>query len=228
MQHLLLLHGAIGSSEQLKSLAECLQADFTVCTFDFPGHGGRESTSGFSIEFFADSVLQFLKEKEINSVSIFGYSMGGYVAMYLAKYHPEVIDNVITLATKFEWNESIAAKEIKMLQPDVIEAKLPAFAETLQQRHSPLNWKAVLRNTADMLQNLGKNNTLRIENYSTITTPALIMIGDRDKMVTIEETIAVYKQLPAAQLAILPSTPHPIEQVDVEYLAYGLKKFILR
>jgi hypothetical protein len=114
-----------------------------------------------------------------------------------------------------------------MLQPEIIEAKLPAFAETLQLRHSPTDWKLVLSKTAEMLFQLGNENTLKLEDYAVISTQSLIMIGDRDKMVTLEETVAVYKQLPAAQLAVLPSTPHPIEQVDVDLLAYNVKKFIL-
>lgn len=226
MQHLLLLHGAIGSSEQLRPLTQLLQPDFTVHLFDFPGHGGKELPAVFSIEIFAESVVGYLKENSIEKVSIFGYSMGGYVALYLAKHYPHLIEHVITLATKFHWNEAIAAKEIKMLQPEVIEYKLPAFAETLQLRHSPVDWKMVLNQTAEMLLNLGKNNMLKPEDYATILTPCLVMIGDRDKMVTLEETVTVYKELSAAQLAVLPSTPHPIEQVDETFLADHIRKFI--
>jgi pimeloyl-ACP methyl ester carboxylesterase len=228
MQHLLLLHGAIGSSQQLKGLAMSLETDFHIHLFDFPGHGGKDLPAVFSIDTFAESVVQYLKETKIEKISVFGYSMGGYVAMYLAKHHPELIDHVITLATKFEWNESIAAKEIKMLQPDIIEKKLPAFAETLQKRHSPVDWKLVLNLTSKMLQHLGSKNTLALEDYATINTPVLVMIGDRDKMVSLDETVAVYRQLPLAQLAVLPATPHPVEQVDVDFLAYHFKKFIMK
>ncbi len=228
MQHLLLLHGAIGSSEQLKKLASSLQPGFHVHLFDFPGHGGKELPAIFSIEAFAESAILYLQENNIEKVSVFGYSMGGYVAMYLAKHHPELIDHVITLATKFEWNESIAAKEIKMLQPEIIEKKLPAFAETLQKRHSPVDWKLVLHHTSQMLQQLGNKNILELEDYRSITTPAFVMIGDRDKMVSLDETVAVYNQLPSAQLAVLPATPHPIEQVDVSLIGYHIKKFIQR
>lgn len=227
MQHLLLLHGAIGSSEQLKELAELLQSDFIVHVFDFPGHGGKALPPTFSIEYFAESVMDFLKDKAINRISIFGYSMGGYVAMYLAKHHPGLVVHVITLATKFDWDETIAAKEVKMLQPDVINTKLPAFAETLQLRHFPTDWKFVLNRTAEMLTSLGKNNTLKLLDYATISTQCLVMIGDRDKMVSLDETVAVYRQLPEGQLAVLPSTPHPIEQVNIDLLANHLRNFIL-
>lgn len=226
MQHLLLLHGAIGASEQLAPIAQQLEDSFHVHLFDFPGHGGKELPSEFSIKIFAKSVLTFLDEKGIQTTSIFGYSMGGYVAMYLAKYFPARTDRVVTLATKFEWDPSIAEKEVKMLQPEVIEQKLPAFAGTLRQRHAPQDWKRVLVETARMLTQMGKENPLNHSDYADIETPSLVMIGDRDKMVSIDETAAVYKLLPKAQFAVLPGTPHPIEQSDASLVCDHIKRFL--
>lgn len=225
MQDLLLLHGAIGSSAQLQELQSKLSNSFTVHLFDFPGHGGKELSEQFSIAAFAESLQSFLQEKQLTSVDIFGYSMGGYVAMYLAKYHPQLINRIATLATKFEWSEEIAAKEVKMLQPEVIEQKIPAFAETLRQRHAPQDWKLVLTKTAEMLHQMGKDNPLKLEDYSPLSNRCLIMLGDKDKMVSREETEAVAKALLNAELKILTDTPHPIEQVNTITLAELLTSF---
>ena len=152
--------------------------------------------------------------------------MGGYVAMYLAKYHPERIHKIITLGTKFNWDETIAATETKMLNAEKIEAKLPDFAAALQKRHAPNNWKIVLEKTAAMLVEMGNDNPLKPDDYPAIQHPVLLMLGDRDKMVTLDETVEVYKNLPLAQLAILPNTPHPIEMVNQARLAYEIKSFL--
>lgn len=148
--------------------------------------------------------------------------------MYLAKHHPALVNNIATLATKFEWSESIAAKEVKMLQPDVIEQKLPAFAETLKQRHAPQDWKQVLHTTAEMLLQMGKDNPLKPEDYHDIQHQILVMLGDKDKMVSLEETEAVAKALPNAAFKILNDTPHPIEQVNTTILAELLTSFFKR
>jgi pimeloyl-ACP methyl ester carboxylesterase len=226
MQHLVILHGAIGSSAQLSTLAQSLSSSFHIHSPSFPGHGGAKMPEAFSIELFAESVKGYCEEKQLSKVSVFGYSMGGYVAMYLAKKYPSLVHCIATLATKFHWDEAIAAKEIKMLQPDVIRQKLPGFAATLEQRHAPLNWEEVLFKTAGMLTALGKHNVLAVSDYASINQPSLIMLGDRDKMVSLEETVAVYKALPNAQLSILPGTPHPIESVNVEHLSFMLKYFL--
>ena len=228
MEHILLLHGAVGSQEQLLHLEKKLAYSFSVHSFNFSGHGGSLFVNApFSINLFASEVVAFLDKKGIDSTHIFGFSMGGYVAMYLAKNHPHKIKKIITLATKFNWDETIAAKEIKMLNADKIQEKLPDFAATLQKRHAPNDWKIVLQKTASMLVEMGKDNPLKPVDYLSIQHPALLMLGDRDKMVTLAETIEVYKNLPQAQLAILPNTAHPIEMVNTGRLANEIKSFFL-
>ena len=79
-----------------------------------------------------------------------------------------------------------------------------------------------------MLHDLGEENTLKLEDYANVKTKSLLLIGDRDKMVTIDETIAVYKQLPDAAMGLLPSTPHPVEQVNEQVLLVMMKQFLRR
>ncbi len=225
-QHLLLLHGAIGSKEQLCQLADILKDKYIVHTFSFSAHGGTDMPNEpFSIELFAKEVLEYLEKWDIRQTTVFGYSMGGYVALYLAKHFPEKINKVITLATKFHWNEEVAAKEVKMLDAEVIEKKLPAFAKQLQERHAPHDWKLILEKTKEMMVQLGKNNPLQIADYAGVKAPCLLLLGDRDKMITLEETVNVYKQFPNAQFGMLPNTPHPIEQVDVTTLSFFITQF---
>jgi pimeloyl-ACP methyl ester carboxylesterase len=229
MQHLLLLHGALGAKDQFTSLTEKLKDNFIIHTLNFSAHGGEPIPgTSLSIELYAKDVLHYLYSQNIELVNIFGYSMGGYVAMYLAKSNANKIKKVVTLASKFYWNEAVAAKEVKMLDAATIEFKVPAFAQQLAKRHSPSDWKLLLQKTAEMMMNLGANNTLDINDYTSIDVPSLIMLGDRDKMVTLEETVAVYKNLLNAQMSVLPNTSHPIEQVNVDMLAYMIRNFLLQ
>jgi esterase/lipase len=225
-QNLLLLHGAIGSKEQLNELADILQDKYIVHTISFSAHGGNNmSDVPFSIELFAKEVLEYMERKHIAQTTVFGYSMGGYVALYLAKNYPQKINKVITLATKFHWDEEIAAKEIKMLDADLIQKKLPAFAQQLQERHAPQDWKIILEKTKEMMVGLGKKSPLTINDYADVQAPCLLLLGDRDRMISMEETMSVYKQFPNAQFGMLPDTPHPIEQVDVKALSFFITRF---
>ena len=223
---LLLLHGALGSTAQLAKLATQLSEHHEVLLMNFSGHGTDPATTGYSIPAFANDVLKFLAASNIKKIIIMGYSMGGYVAMYLAAHHPEIVTSVITLATKYQWTPEIATREIKMLDAGTITTKLPDFACMLEERHSGIGWKNVLLQTADMMTAMGQNNPLKVTDLAGISHPCLIMLGDKDKMVSLAETVEVFNGLPNAQLCILPGTRHPIEQLDVILVAAVVNKFL--
>lgn len=225
MQPILLLHGAIGSQEQLHWLRPALSSAFTVHTPDFPGHGGQTFVPApFSIRMFALSVLDYMQAQGMASSNFFGYSMGGYVAMYLARHYPEKVDKIITLATKFHWSPAIADKEAKQLNPGKIQQKIPQFAALLEHRHAPNDWKEVLARTRDMMQALGKQQVLNAEDYARISSNILLLLGDRDTMVTVAETLEVFSALPNAAMAMLPRSAHALEQVNKEALLFHIRQ----
>ena len=226
MQQLLLLHGALGSEKSLQPLKELLQNDFEVHSFSFQGHGGSELPKNeFTIAGFANEVIAFLDENQIDSAPIFGYSMGGYVGLYLAKHFPERIQRLFTLATKLNWTIEGSQKEASMLNPTLIKEKVPRYALSLEQLHGE-NWEALMQKTAEMMLNLGRNPEVKESDFEQITIPVLLSVGDKDAMVTLEETIFVHLKIKDSQLLILPKTIHPIEKVDVVELAHQIKRFL--
>lgn len=226
MQQLLLLHGALGSEKSLQPLKELLQNDFDVFSFSFQGHGGSElHESDFTIANFANEVITFLDQNQIDSAPIFGYSMGGYVGLYLAKHFPERIQRLFTLATKLNWTIEGSQKEASMLNPTLIKEKVPRYALSLEQLHGE-NWEALMQKTAEMMLNLGRNPEVKESDFEQITIPVLLSVGDKDAMVTLEETIFVHLKIKDSQLLILPKTIHPIEKVDVVELAHQIKRFL--
>lgn len=224
MQHLLLLHGAIGSEEQLFPLRDLLADQFKVHSFSFAGHGGNIIPQKMSMELFINEVHSYVEDQQLTNLKIFGYSMGGYVGMSFAHSYPHLVDKVATLGTKYIWSPEIAAKETKMLQADIIEQKVPAFAQALAKRHG-IEWKTVLSLTASMLLELGARPLLTREVLHQIQTKALLMIGEKDNMVSLEETDSIAKLLPNAELSVLLNTGHPIEQVNTKMLAEQLIHF---
>lgn len=231
MSHpLLLLHGAIGASSQLKPLADELQkSGFDPELLDFAGHGGRGMPDAdFSIPLFAEEVINWMDNERIGSIDIFGYSMGGYVALYMARYYPDRVGRIQTLATKFAWDAETAAKEVKMLNPEKIAEKIPKFAAALAERHAPQDWKEVLKRTADMMLAMGAQPPLSEEDFNAIPHIVQLCVGGNDSMVSLEETIHVCRQLKDAGFTVLPETPHPIEQMNTELLLLTAKNFFGR
>lgn len=226
MQKLLLLHGALGSAQNLHALTSSLQNDFEIHTLSFEGHGGKEiPKSDFSIARFAQEVITFLDQNKIDTISIFGYSMGGYVALYLAKHFPEKVEKVYTLATKIDWTVEGSMKDASMLNTTIIKEKVPKYATALAQLHGT-NWEILMQKTAQMMLNLGENPALKQSDFEQIKTPVLLSVGDKDIMVSVEETTNAYRKFPNAQLYVMPNTIHPIEKVNVEEVAHQIKRFL--
>jgi pimeloyl-ACP methyl ester carboxylesterase len=229
MKHILLLHGAVGSLEQFDALAELLSRSFSIHRFNFSGHGGKAFAEDFSLYQFKKELIEFAnhlpEEAKATGLCVFGYSMGGYVAAMAAVEQPQLFSHMITLATKWQWDEWSAEKEASMANPDAIETKVPAFAQLLANRHAPNNWKVLLSNIAGMLKAIGQRPPLDANALKTISIPTLVMVGDRDKTVSLEETMETYRTIPAARFAVLPGTPHPFEKVDTALLASLITSF---
>lgn len=226
MKNIILLHGAIGAKDQLELLSnELKQIGFNVYTLNFSGHGQAPFQNNFVIEQFALELEQFIKANHLQKPTVFGYSMGGYVALYLAHKQPNLLGNIITSGTKFEWTPEIAHKEVKMLDSKIIIEKVPKFAEALQKRHGQ-DWELLLQKTVEMMLNLGNKNALSLNDFTTIENKVLVGLADKDNMVTLEETAAVYKRLKNGSMYMLPNTKHPIETVNVKLISNIIKAFL--
>ncbi len=219
MNPFLILHGALGSASQLDPVKVALQSNgMNVHSLNFSGHGGAPFQSQFGIDQFAVDVLQELDGLKLNTVNIFGYSMGGYVALWLAKTHPHRVNKIVTLGTKFDWSVESAAHEIKKLNPEKISEKVPAFARILDNRHAPNDWKQLMQKTADLMMTLGKDPLLTREIMQSVLHPTLICLGDQDDMADRKYSEEVAGFLPDGNFLTLENTPHPIEKVSVEKL----------
>ncbi|MBL7831901.1 MAG: alpha/beta fold hydrolase, partial [Saprospiraceae bacterium] len=115
MKNLIFLHGALGAASQFDRFKELMPVGFSFHSFDFEGHGKSESLNEITIENLANQLANYCKN--LNEYSIFGYSMGGYIALYATStglIHPK---NIVTLGTKFDWTPQFAEKEVTMLDP---------------------------------------------------------------------------------------------------------------
>jgi len=225
MPIILFLHGALGSSSQFASLIDKFPESCECHALDFPLHGNNADDIEFTMEHFADHIISYVEKNKWKKVFVFGYSMGGYAALYAATKRPELFDRIATLATKFKWNPEIATKEKEMLDAEQIERKIPAFAEQLTQRHKHIDWKEMLQRTAGLLENLGVGNVLTPVRLEALPMEVMVGLGDKDSMVSMEETLNVYKQLKFGSLYILPDTKHPFEKVNENLLLCHLQNF---
>lgn len=227
MQDIFFIHGALGDASQITDFASQFNLKYRIHIINLPGHGkDSENDMDFSMQAMVDAVIAEAEEKSLEKITVFGYSMGGYIGMCIAKQKPQLINALITIGTKYAWSPDIASAQLAFFDTFKLETKQPAFANHLLQTHGN-NWKKVVDKTGHMIQALGAAPLIQLDDYPRISGPCLLLLGDRDRMVSLEETTQVFKLLPNGALGILPNTSHPLEQVNQTVLATLVNQFLV-
>ncbi len=219
---LLLLHGALGTARQLVGLQQRIGGH----AIDLSGHGARPiPAEGIRFDQFVSDIDSAFEEQGWRSAHLFGYSMGGYAALLYAARHPQRVRSVVTLGTKFLWTEEGLHKELRMLDPDLMEQKVPAFAQALAVAHGGARWKNVVLAIARSMRELAAEPLLTAEVCARIQCPVLLCVGEKDTTAIPEDTRQFAERLKGAEVHVLADIPHPFDKVDLDLLLPILHRF---
>lgn len=217
---LLLLHGALGSLSEFDQLRVSLAPHFETLAFNFSGHGGRPiHPEGFTITSMADELYRWIIQEKLFKPIIFGYSMGGYVALKCEAKHPGLIGQIITLGTKFDWSAESTDKQISALDIDSWKLKIPDFVYSLEKIHAPNDINLLADQTRRMMKHLSQFDYLTDSELKNLQCRVILLLGAFDRMVTLEESIQIQQCTTNSLLKILPDTKHPLDKADPAILA---------
>lgn len=226
-KHIILLHGALGSSKQLEPLADILSSDYIIHNFDLPAHGLLANQRNvLSMYSFVNYVRNYILKNNLVKSYVFGFSMGGFVALTLQS-QSNLFSKIMTLNTKLEWTIEIAEREQKMFDPNLILEKVPKYADYLKKIHGAENWVNLLEKHRNMMFDIAQANPLSDNAVSKIDIPVLLTKGDSDKMVTTEETKLLADKLKYSSFVEFENTEHPIEKIDIDMLSSKMKEFFI-
>ena len=115
----LLLHGWTASADlNFFPVYARLAEAYRVIAMDLRGHGrGMRSIEPFSLEDCADDAAALLAEVGAGPVVVVGYSMGGPVALLLARRHPGRVQALVMQATALEWHHTGRERMVWRLLP---------------------------------------------------------------------------------------------------------------
>ena len=164
----------------------------------------------------ADDTAALLRQLCIDRADIFGFSMGGGIALQLAIRYPNLVRKLVVNASY--GNDAIYPEVMAGLEtyftPEAF-AGSPMEAEYKRVAPNPDDWPALVLKVQRLTRDA---EGLPAEAMRAIAAPTMIVIGDSD-IVRPENAVALFRLrgggvpgdfagLPPAQLAVLPGTTH--------------------
>ncbi|HLT21907.1 MAG TPA: alpha/beta hydrolase [Bacteriovoracaceae bacterium] len=216
---LILLHAELGIKEDLDPLKDLLKDKLDVHTFTFSGHGNMPAADEFRVEQFARELDEYISSHKLDAPYVFGHGLGGYVALFhKANFEHSNIEKIFTYGTKFNWSDNSIAKELPLLNPDLVLEKFPQVMSLLKKKHGD-KWRWVLQSMAHLLQNLEKLDELTSEDLGEINIPVTLMLGDQDRVISTEETQSAKSHLRWADIQIIAHSKHEIERANLKEIS---------
>lgn len=235
---LILLHGGTGLSQMWQPHIRSLASHFRVITPDSRGHGRTNNPTGaFGYRTMADDVVAFIQALGLKKPLIFGYSLGGQIALEIGMHYPNLAKALVVGATSYKFSKVylnslkvfFSFEEPGVVNFDMLQESDPDLVQFWKSVHSwtddPDYWKTLLRQMSEMWL---KPPDYAAEDLQNIAEPTLILMGDRDGMVPLEEVVEMYHLIPNAELAILPNVSHMTALLEDGVFLGVVLDFLLR
>lgn len=225
---IVVLHGANGCGAEMAPLAAPLGEFGRVLAPDLPGHGGREmpDSGAFSIRASAEDVVAVLDREKVADAWLVGYSLGGYLALYLARHFPGRVRGACALAAKFVFDADTVARWTYLAQPGRLRRPGNPRAAELDRAHAPRDWTPITLANARLFEALGREPELGAADLAAIARPVLLVNANRDSLVSWKETVDTSKRIPGARLVMFYGLAHPLARVPVHPVARAIGQWM--
>ncbi len=222
-----LLHGALGSEADLAPLQQALGTLVPVIALNLSGHGGRPLPTRLSMVEWAADVLTQLDTLGVRRAAFAGYSLGGYLALYLARHHPERVVGVMTLATKVVFDERTGRTLAHLADPLRVASRAPELSTHFAQVHAPQDWTCVAQANRQLFLDLAESPALTDDDLRAIRCPALVVSGAQDQIVSAQETERLAHLLTDGRLLLFRGQAHPLGVVPLQSLEPHLRSWLV-
>jgi pimeloyl-ACP methyl ester carboxylesterase len=238
-----LLHGFGGNKDIWNRFSAALSEDNHIIVVDLPGHGKSISSKNlnYSISNQAEMLELFLAAKKIKKIHIIGNSMGGAIALkYTGQYADKVksltlVDALGMIKTKSEFVEEfertglnpffdicteVAFEKLmnfSMQKPPYIPGMMMGYL--VNEKCARADIEKVIFN--DMI----KDSDLGVV-AKNIKTPTLIIWGQKDRILHIDNAQLFHTTIKGSQLVIFKELGHVPLLEDPDKTAFVTEKFI--
>ena len=209
---IILLHGNGEDSSYFASQTEAFSKSYHVYAIDTRGHGKTpRGVMPFTIRQFADDLLCFMDEREIEKAHLLGFSDGGNIAMVFAIKYPGRVDRLILNGAN--------------LSPDGVKRSIQLPIEAgyrIAKRFSQKSDSA--RMNAEMLGLMVNDPNVKPEELEMIRANTLVIAGTKD-MIRESHTRLIAEHIPDSSLVFIKGS-HFIANKRPEEFNHAVLEFL--
>ncbi len=253
---LVLLHGSFLSIRSWQNVMVPLAKEATVLAFDRPAFGltsrpvpSRGSQARYSPEAQSDLVVRLMKTVGCDRAVLVGNSTGGTLALMTALRHPEHVQGLVLAGAMIY--SGYATSEVPAFMKPLLTATSPVFSrfmkllitrlydrnirgfwhnkdllsdETLAAFRRDLmmgDWSRAFWELFLETRHLGFE-----EKLAEVDVPSLVITGEYDLTVKTEESLRLARELPGAELKVIPDCGHLPQEEAPEAFTTAVISFL--
>ncbi len=237
---LVFIHGLATYSKWWHINIEYFSKYYHCIAIDLPGNGYSDKGDyPYGINFFSESVYEFIQKRELTNVIVIGHSMGGQTAIDMVTNHPDICEQLVLLAPAgfetfngfekaiyegsvhffdfFSTEENSLRRVIKTSfykYPKAVEDMLAELVELMKEQPVSQYRKMIEGCIKGML------NEPIFDKLKFILKPTLVIYGERDALIpnrlihpTSTKSIAekAVAQIPKAELILVDQAGHFVQ-----------------
>ncbi len=201
---LVLLHGFCGSSAYWERIVPELENQYRIITPDLRGHGQSSIPDEmYSMDLIAGDIIGLMDVLKLPKVSLFGHSLGGYVALAIAEKYPDRLTRLSLIhSTGFPDTEEAMATRLRAIA-DINREGIGAYIQGLIPKLFAPKHLITMPEQVEAAKQIGGIMTAkgaihtlqgmrcrpdRREVLSTIGVPVLLAAGSEDQVIPAEKT----------------------------------------
>jgi pimeloyl-ACP methyl ester carboxylesterase len=202
---LLLLHGGSGSIPE--TWIPFFSPRFQVIAPEQMGHGRTADLVDrpFHYHDMAEDTVELMRQLEVQSALVVGYSDGGIIRLDIAIHHPERVTKLAVTGANCR-TEGYTAENLEWARSFDPDAAPVSDAYARLSPDGAGHWPIVLGRLQPMWI---AEPSITLGQLQSIAAPTLIIIGDAD-IVTPEHAVEMFRAIPGAQLCVVPHSGHGV------------------
>ena len=202
---IVLLHGWGQNIEMMKPIGDHMKRNHQVLIIDLPGHGlSEEPDFAWSLYDYVEAVKEIITELKLKKITLIGHSFGGKISLLYASMHD--VEKVVVFGSPYKKKVKKETLKLKMLR---LAKKIPGVnkLEEFAKKHIG---STDYKNASPIMREVLVNhvNLDITEDVKKINSPLLIIWGDKDAAVPVEDAYELEKLVKNAGLVVYPNCTH--------------------